>query len=152
VSWSVVLAAIITLVGGVFVYRWQREIDRLTELGKERRDTYRSFICALDDYMLVFFGGDDEEKLKAFSRYRVAKRHVILIGSSWVLRAIEQHGRALTECERVMNGTKEGLMERVNEGIRKSEDKIIIEMRNDFAYGTNIGLSDILPLPREKRQ
>ncbi|MEI4234317.1 hypothetical protein [Roseovarius sp. D22-M7] len=151
-SWSVVLAAIITLVGGVFVYRWQKEIDRLTELAKERRDTYRDFICAIDNYMLLFFGGEDNEKLKAFSRYRVAKRHVILIGSSWVLKAIEAHGRALTECERVMSGTKEGLMEEVNDNIRKSEDEIIIEMRNDFAYGTNIGLADILPLPREKRQ
>ncbi|WP_129431411.1 hypothetical protein [Roseovarius sp. A46] len=151
-NWAVVIAATVTLIGGVFVYRWQKETDRLTELAKERRATYREFIEAIEEYMHVFFDGDDTARQKAFSNYRVSKRKVILLGSSWVLKAIETHGKCLAECRAVMSGEKEGLMEELIENIRKSEDEIIVQMRNDFAYGIHVGFSDILPLPREHRE
>ena len=151
-NWAVIIAALVTLIGGVFVYRWQKETDRLAELAKERRETYRDFIEAIDVYMLVFFNGELEAKRQAFSRYRVAKRKVFLIGSSWVLSAINAHANALNECEQVMTGARMGVAEELNDAIVKAEDEIIVQMRNDFAYGVGVGLANIVPLRREIRK
>ncbi|MEB8387764.1 hypothetical protein OO012_11025 [Rhodobacteraceae bacterium KMM 6894] len=150
-NWAVVIAAMVTLFGGALVYRWQKETDRLSEIAKERRDAYRDFIDAIDQHALVFFSDDEEAKKLGFSQLRTAKRKLILVASSWVLKSVENHARALHECELVMDGVKVGSSREAIDQIHVAEDAIIKAMRDDFYYGVAVSLKDLFEIKRVKR-
>mgnify|MGYP006290946405 CR=1 FL=1 len=78
---STILSAIILLIGGAFIYRWQKLVDRNESLVVQRRTAYLEYLNSLSDF--IQYQNKDKAVLLAEKQ-----RKLVLLGSDQVLEHI----------------------------------------------------------------
>ena len=130
-EWGPIIVASVSIVGAVFVYSYQRKVDRQNALIEMRRTAYRDFLKAF------FEMSDAPNRIEEIRRaYYQSEIDLMIVGSDSVIKAVGKLSNYYAK-------TNENRFNRDVSEIRILVAEICCEMRRDCFERTALTLDEI---------
>lgn len=139
-AWLPAAIALITLIGGAFVYQVQRSVDRDNQLRSERRDLYRKFVTSFNSLNAHVLQKHADQGLSEYIVLKGLEAEIIVCAPDDVVLALKNltgsiGGYAKSQ---VRDENEKGT---IAQSVRAEYERVVLAMRNDVFGKTSINRS-----------
>jgi hypothetical protein len=87
-AWATIIAALILVIGGAVVYRWQKNIDQQIALIELRREAYRRYLTAFSNMTNNTHERNHVSSKKIAQELHLCEFDLLVVGSDEVLKSM----------------------------------------------------------------
>ena len=147
-NWAVIIAALITLVGGALVFRWQKHQEHQANLREERRKIYRQFCNDVEDVVYSLTFKQREESLESILALRKRYLELFTTAPDHVVKPCGHLVDFIVQA--VASDDFEELKREAIAEIYGRSLEVLREMRSDSFFTSTIDPSLDMPLVRNR--